>query len=84
MLQKKTELGTMFKIKGVARASIWYMCQQYSLEESWQKGVFLFTMGVDQIFCHFGYIVILSYKLTGFYGNLMPQNPIIMPERNTI
>ena len=60
LLSKIPEWETTFKRKVLARASIWCMWQQYLLEETSIKWVLLFTMGMVQNICHFGYIVFLS------------------------
>ena len=48
------------------------------------KKSFSFCNGNSQDYFHFGYIVFLSFIVTGFIGHFMPQNPQIMQERNTI
>ena len=69
--QRKTaELESMCKRKVLTRASIWYMCQQFPLEESSFKRDFLFAMEISQIVCYFGFIVFLCRMFSGFYGIL--------------
>ena len=49
--------------KVLTRSSIWCIWQQYSLEETSIQWVLLFTIGIVQNICNFGYIVFLSCML---------------------
>ena len=76
MHPKIPEWETMFKRKVLTRASIWYMFQQYSLEETWIKRVFLFALEIVRLiatlailYFFLAWIRILWHQMANKSGN---------------
>ena len=77
-------MGDYVKNKGLSKGFNLIYWMKMSLGRVIIKKVLLYAMAVDQIIYCFGYIVFVSCMFRGFYYSLMPQNPLVTQERNTI